>query len=157
MTNLLENLTAATNDLKSDYLVEIAKYAGFIFNESLINSKKSLEELKENFVFENDQRVIIEKASNLRMEAITIVREGLNSLVAKEIKKATKHFEASLIKLETRINKKGLELDSLSFEYGYLDQNFNCIITDLNGKQVKAQTILACGSINKPHYRYLVK
>ena len=157
MTNLLENLTAATKELKAAYLVETEKFAGFTFNEALINSKKSTEELEANFVFETDERLVVEKASNLRMEAMTIVRNGLNELVAKEIKAAVKHFDNSLLKLELRIVKKGLELDGLNFEYGYVEANFNCLITDKNGKQVKAQTILAEGSINKPHYRYLVK
>jgi len=157
MTNLLENLTFATKELKAAYLVETEKFAGFTFNEALINSKKTSEELEENFVFETDERLVVEKASNLRIESMSIVRNGLNALVVKEIKAAVKHFENSLIKLETRIVKKRLELEGLNFEYGYVEANFNCLITDKNGKQVKAQTILAEGSINKPHYRYLVK
>jgi hypothetical protein len=74
----------------------------------------------------------------------------------KELKKAEKWFDDSIVKLATKINGKGLNLDALQMSSTYVERNLCTTITD-GVKKVKAQTIFACGEINRPHFRYLVK
>ena len=74
----------------------------------------------------------------------------------KELKKAEQWFDDSIVKLANKINGKGLNLDALSMSSTYVERNLCTTITD-GVKKVKAQTIFACGEINRPHFRYLVK
>lgn len=74
----------------------------------------------------------------------------------KELKKAEQWFDDSIVKLATKINGKGLNLDALEMSSTYVERNLCTTITD-GVKKVKAQTIFACGEINRPHFRYLVK
>ena len=73
--------------------------------------------------------------------------------------KAVESFEASILKLAGRIVSKGLDINTdggLVITHAHVGANFNCTITD-GTKYVKAQTILAYGPVQCPHYRYLVK
>lgn len=74
----------------------------------------------------------------------------------KELKKAEQWFNDSIVKLANKIHGKGLNLDALEMSSTYVERNLCTTITD-GVKKVKAQTIFACGEINRPHFRYLVK
>ena len=69
---------------------------------------------------------------------------------------AEHHYKVSVEKLAHRIITKGLNYDTLTVTAGWVNVNFNCIITD-GEKTVKASTIIAEGPVQRPHYRYLIK
>lgn len=96
------------------------------------------------------------KAINAQYQAKRIASNGSEAFIAMEIKFATMHYEGSIAKLASRIAEKELDQDKLTLSSSRIAMNFETTITDGN-KKVKAFTILACGEINKPHYRYLVK
>lgn len=74
----------------------------------------------------------------------------------RELKKADAWFTSSIEKLAFKIVAKGLNVDAMQMSSTYVSRDLCTIITD-GDKKVKAQTIFACGEINKPHFRYLVK
>lgn len=76
--------------------------------------------------------------------------------IAKELERAGKHYEDSLLKLAFRIEKKGLNIEALKVSSGFVGVNFEATITD-GEKTVRAFTIIASGPIQRPHYRYLIK
>lgn len=92
----------------------------------------------------------------MKTEASRISSKGLESYVQGELKKASEHYENSIIKLADRIVKKGLDLDRITLSTSFLDPNISTTITD-GSKTVKAFTIIASGEVQRPHYRYLVK
>jgi hypothetical protein len=69
---------------------------------------------------------------------------------------AEHHYKVSVEKLAHRIISKGLNYDTLTVTAGWVNVNFNCVITD-GEKTVKASTIIAEGPVQRPHYRYLIK
>jgi ribosome-binding ATPase YchF (GTP1/OBG family) len=73
-----------------------------------------------------------------------------------EINESIEHYNQSIIKLAARIEKKGLNLNTLNVKTSYIDVNIETILTD-GVKTVKAFTIIASGTIQRPHYRYLIK
>ena len=92
----------------------------------------------------------------LQKETILLKRLGLDKYLEKEKKSAEDHYEKSILKLADRIEKKDLDISKLRAETSHVGVNINTTLTD-GVKTVKAQTILAYGPVQKPHYRYLVK
>lgn len=76
--------------------------------------------------------------------------------IVRSLKNAKEHYESSLIKLVSRIALKGLNLEVLEVKYSRIGVNIEIVITD-GDQTVRAFTIIASGSIQRPHYRYLVK
>ena len=76
--------------------------------------------------------------------------------ITKSVEKAEQHYEESIEKLAYRIQQKDLNVSNLKVISVFLGVNLDLTITD-GEKTVTANTILAWGEINKPHYRYLVK
>ena len=70
--------------------------------------------------------------------------------------KAEQHYQASILKLADRIQKKGLVVDEIKVQTAHVGLNINTTLTD-GQKTVRAFTIIAEGEIQRPHYRYLVK
>jgi hypothetical protein len=81
---------------------------------------------------------------------------GLQTYLEKETKKAEQHYQASILKLADRIQKKGLVVDEIKVQTAHVGLNINTTLTD-GQKTVRAFTIIAEGEIQRPHYRYLVK
>lgn len=96
------------------------------------------------------------KYRKLRDEIASVLRMGYDKFLAKEIKKAENHYESSLQKLTNRILLKNLNIDNLQIVSGRVGVNIEIMLTD-GEKTVKAFTIIAEGSVQRPHYRYLVK
>ncbi len=88
--------------------------------------------------------------------ASKVVNAGVESFIAREQKLAQLHYEQSIAKLASRIEKKELDQTALVVTSARLEMNFETTITD-GDQTVRAFTILACGQIIRPHYRYLVK
>lgn len=76
--------------------------------------------------------------------------------IANEVKEAKDHYTNSVLKLADRVTKKGLNLDVLTVKSGKVGVNIEVVITD-GSKKITAQTIIASGPIQRPHYRYLVR
>ena len=76
--------------------------------------------------------------------------------VEKMEKKAVEHYEVSIEKLAKRIEKKGLNQENIRTITSHVGVNIETTLTDGN-KTVRAFTIIAHGTIQKPHYRYLIK
>jgi hypothetical protein len=81
---------------------------------------------------------------------------GLEKYIEKELKYAEIHYESSIIKLDDRIEKKGLNQDKITVVTSHIGVNINITLTD-GEKTVRAFTIIAEGEIQRPHYRYLIK
>jgi DNA anti-recombination protein RmuC len=81
---------------------------------------------------------------------------GEEKYIQKELKKADQHYETSLKKLTNRIELKNLNIEKMKIVTGYVGVNINMTLSD-GEKVVKAFTIIAEGTIQRPHYRYLVK
>lgn len=76
--------------------------------------------------------------------------------ITKSVLKAEQHYEESIEKLAYRIQQKNLNVSNLKVKSVFLGVNLDLVITD-GTQKVTANTILAWGEINRPHYRYLVK
>ncbi len=96
------------------------------------------------------------KMENTRDQAFKIVDKGYEDYLKKAMKRAEMHYEDSIIKLASRIEQKGLNIDKLSVKTSHIGVNIDTVLTD-GIVSVKTWTIIASGPIQKPHYRYLVK
>lgn len=76
--------------------------------------------------------------------------------VNKAVKRAEEHYENSLDKLVDRLEKKGLNQETLTVQTSHIGVNINTTLTD-GVKTVRAFTIVAGGPVQRPHYRYLIK
>jgi ribosome-binding ATPase YchF (GTP1/OBG family) len=85
-----------------------------------------------------------------------ILNQGLEKFIEKELKRAKIHYENSIEKLAKRIEQKNLNQDKLTAVTSHIGVNINTILTD-GEKTVRAFTIIASGSVQRPHYRYLIK
>jgi len=179
MKSLKEQLIDATQDLKEAYINKTIEWAkkdyelakkkdkwtindwceyldltprvvyrsadnGFAFPEGFYNTRKSRE------------------YSRMLNEIQSILRIPIEKYIEKEVKRAEMHYEQSIEKLVLRLIRKGVD-ESKPFEITSqrIGVNFECMIqfhnTSNEEKYVKAWTIVASGSVQRPHYRYLVK
>ena len=72
------------------------------------------------------------------------------------VKWANEHYEFSILKLAERIEKKGLNQNTLKVTTAHVGVNIETVLTD-GEKTVRAFTIIAAGEVQRPHYRYLIK
>ena len=87
-----------------------------------------------------------------------IVKAGYEEFEQKEILKGIAQFESAIEKLASRIVKKGINLDGGYCRSVRMDENLEITFLDKEGHTaVRAFTIIAWGSVQRPHYRYLVK
>lgn len=150
---LIENLTAQTQDLKHDYLAQIAVWAKNDFEriqrlEAWYISKGAYNENKDKYY-----------ATQKFMHRVgfSILQGGVEAYINKERKAGERHYEDSLAKLVFRLNKKGVN-DETPVEIRKAWVGINLEITiEHEGKVTRAFTIKAEGAIQRPHYRYLVK
>lgn len=177
---LINTLTQETQGLKADFLAKTENYCNVYFDECLkrynFNEQNWCELLgvtPETKQLTNICGVKINeyktgfpkgffntKASKtyrrLWNEVLTIRYLGLEKYTAKELKNAVLHYEASIVKLASRIEAKGLDLTKLKVVTSSIGVNININLTD-GVKTVNAYTIVAQGEIQQPHYRYLIK
>lgn len=144
--NLIDKLKEETSQLRESYIEKTIQWA-----------KKEYERLCE-FArdYENNYDVSKERKYYSLPACVVNSAGTVNEYVDIEIKRAKRHYENSIEKLAKRIEKKGLDVDNLSFSTSYFDPNISTVITD-GKREVNAYTIIAGGRVQKPHYRYLVK
>jgi hypothetical protein len=150
MKNLVELLKSETESLKVQYLEMTREWAIKEFNhlrEWAVNYHSG------KFGFKNGENA----RKYYRLPYYIVNSNGVvGDHVAKMIKNATNHYESSIEKLAIRIEKKGLNQESLSIVTSHIGVNINTTLTD-GIKTVRAFTIIASGEVQRPHYRYLIK
>lgn len=172
--NLVEILKSQTQELKESYVeqsIEYAKkefdvivervdwkeedWANFLGVETRVANEGSNTEFVtfyRGFYNSSESR----KYYRLRDEANRVYRMGKEEYLNRVEKKAVDHYENSILKLANRIQKKGLNEESLHVETARVGVNLETTLTD-GEKTVRAWTIVAWGDVQRPHYRYLIK
>jgi len=183
---IVAKLTAETAEFRLDFMNQIAEWsivekqridslAKWYNTTPIVNPKRKSEEFtysvggftRTSRTFVNDFSNMTEqqKADFLKKESMekwmwstgySVSAMSQENFTQKELKKADQWFTSSIQKLAIKIDGKGLNLDALEMSSTYVERNLCTTITD-GVKKVKAQTIFACGEINRPHFRYLVK
>jgi ribosome-binding ATPase YchF (GTP1/OBG family) len=146
---LTEKLTIETQELKKAYIEKTIIWAKDDFQsikQAVSDHKYTTEGTKEWWAMER------------KMEKLPLCfwRNDIDTWIEIQVESAKKHYANSIVKLAQRIEKKDLNQDKLELTTSYMDLNISTTITD-GEKKVRAYTIIACGEIQKPHYRYLVK
>ena len=95
-------------------------------------------------------------ADNVKIENHQVFCFDRKDYIERAFKQAEKHYFNSIDRLAYRIQKKQLNESNLTLKTSYIDQNISTTISD-GDKTVRAYTIIACGDVQRPHYRYLVK
>lgn len=154
MTTLVNKLNSSLETLKNQFINESCEWA----KKDFVSIGKKVNDIENRLA--NNYYTVSNKEYRADISFLTkgrkFLKGGLDNYIEFIKNDSLKKFDNSIIKLAKRISKKELNLDKLNIESSHIDVNINCIITDGN-KKVKAQTILACGEIVRPHYRFLVK
>lgn len=156
--NLYYSLIEQTTKFKEEYLLRTQQWAKSRFVQ--MQRLTEIEIVRERGVAIGD-KIGHSKASYAYWNMIrSVVRGGLESYLSKANEDAELHYTSSIKKLVNRIVKKNLNLSNITINTDYTrfgsDGSLETIITD-GTTTIKAWTILACGEINAPHYRYLIK
>lgn len=172
--NLIEILTRETESLRIQYIKETEVWANKSFANAVkmakwretdwceyfglipvaVNVGKSNEFLSFPRGFYNTREAKIYR--NMRDKARGISKTPIADYISNKIKLAEEHYIFSVEKLAFRIEKKGLNIDSLKAVTSHVGVNIETTLTD-GVKTVRAFTIIARGEIQCPHYRYLIK
>ena len=152
MEKLLTILKKETRILFEEYLSNTENWA----KEQVKRNIERINFFQQNnsFLYKEDKKKYYQEQKFYYNSPKYFFRE--QEFVNKSLERAKNHYEDSIKKLASRIQKKELDLDNLKFIHSSLGINFNCVITD-NEKILKAWTIVASGPIQKPHYRFLIK
>jgi hypothetical protein len=84
------------------------------------------------------------------------IEENKSFWIASEMKKTSKSFDNSLMKIANAITNLDMNLDKMNVKSVLMELGIDITLTDGN-KQVHAFTIIACGEIVRPHFRFLIK
>ena len=133
------------------------------FKDMVALSKLSEEELLEKYgqdPVENcgyKSRYIPYEIRNDIQKKKYLVKQGIEAFLKTAHKNAEAHYQNSVIKLASRIDKKGLDASKLTAKtkYSKIDLNISTTLTD-GSQTLRARTIIASGPIQRPHYRYIV-
>ena len=179
MKELIAILKTELEPLRMKYLSLTEKYITNVWKHNQRLIKESWEywyknfnlpiEIKEQYNYatmKKEKKVVLVRGAyntkkyfdmiKARNKVIDLDRIGLNDFTEKTMNNAKQHYENSIEKLAYRIKKKGLNISKLKATTSYIDVNISTILTD-GEKTVRAWTIIASGSIQRPHYRYLIK
>lgn len=163
-STLIETLTEQTQSLRTQYLAKMSEYAASEYERiekiaatphpdwSAIVTNKDWHSCEGA-----EQRKRYHKMVDARHRAENIVEAGFEKFNQKMIALAERHYTDSIIKLAARIEKKGLDQETIEIKTAHVDVNIETTLTDATGKRVRAWTIIASGPCVRPHYRYLVK
>jgi hypothetical protein len=89
-------------------------------------------------------------------KTVNTINKGKSAYVSEMRSSADDHYENSILKLAHRITKKELIQEQLEVKTSHIGVNIETTLTD-GIKTVRAFTIIASGSVQRPHYRYLIK
>ena len=148
MTNLINILKAETESLRIQYIDAVQKWAKEEFYELRAWAKRyHAGEFGFGVASKKYYRIpsyIVNSGDNIQRHIDAMTKE------------AEAHYEQSMEKLAYRIAKKGLNEERLVVHTAHVGVNIETVLTD-GDKYVRAFTIIASGSVQKPHYRYLIK
>jgi hypothetical protein len=185
MKNLIAQLMTETQELKRDFLLKTSEFATSEHERLVAMTGMNKFELGETLGFKSELETVttfrlgqtpgtqirvwclvngyekfnykhMAKIERLQSDIYVANKIGVDAFVSRQVESAREHYVLSIYKLASRIVEKGLNIESLTMSTTYFDPNISTIITD-GFKTVKAQTIIASGPIQRPHYRYLVK
>jgi len=153
MTNLLlvNALRTETEAIKNSYMAQISDWARQEF-ESIVKMRN---DLRDGIIKARTQEYY-NALKFLNRNGYSIINSGVEKFLEKQVKEALEHYESSILKLSSKIEKKGLNIEKLEVKSGMVGVNFETTLSD-GEKIVRAFTIVASGEIQKPHYRYLIK
>lgn len=149
-TSLVNTLKIETQSLREQYLKMTSEWAVEDFN-SLVQFANDYRAGK--FGFNNGHS---KKYYRLPRHIVNPTYGSLDFHVDLAITLAEKHYQNSIEKLATRIEKKGLDQSAIRVATSHIGVNIETTLTD-GKKTVRAFTIIASGMVQRPHYRYLVK
>ena len=152
MTTLIEILKNETESLRIQYLEMTQNWAKNNFAK--MQESKFLYTLNGKYFTNCFGKTKAEDAMINR--TASILNKGIEIYLSELKKDAENHYETSILKLATRIEKKGLNVENLKILTSHIGVNIETTLTD-GIKNVKAFTIIAEGIIQRPHYRYLIK
>ena len=163
-STLVDLLRRETESLRVQYIEKVEKWAFKAFarlqklaaSEYPKHSDYITAEMKPYTNAWREAHKSLAFARNARDRARRIVNAGEAAYVKGERKNAEDHYQASIIKLALRIEKKGLDKSKLTVKTAHVGVNIETTLTD-GTLTVRAFTIIASGPIQRPHYRYLIK
>ncbi len=170
--NLISIIRNETETLKNELIQQTITWANTSFNgiKSKYEKVKGLKFVDRyellGVEITEDRKDIVDTISNKNKyykaqktlsNLFSIVDNGLEAYVQKAIKKANKHYEDSLIKLVSRIYRKGIVASNMKLVSGYVGINLEITLSD-ERNSVTAKTIWCAEDSNlvSPHYRYII-
>ena len=169
MKNLVSILTEETQSLKEQYIEFTQEWAAsdfvkktewlkeyYVFMETKYRNKEYMAANRVYFNPEYREEYLSKYRDEFDKMPKEILSGDVEKYIEKQVEKAKKHYEQSIIKLAARVQQKGLNQDKLKATTSHIEVNIDTILTD-GEKSIRAFTILAAGEINRPHYRYLIK
>jgi len=173
MIQIEKILREQTSELKEMFLQKTEEYSKSEFEASQVIMRRSEEEWCKYFGieseirngrmtfprnFHNTGRALT--MSKLRNKAYSITYNGYEKFLEKNLLAAERHYDSSIVKLVTRLIEKAFTDENIVIENASLSAitGFEMRIKNtVTNKIVRCWTIIAEGSIQRPHYRFLVK
>ena len=154
---LVTVIKAETAELFNNYLKELDIYFRAQYGRFIKWTDAEIIEVFGTYSIYGHGKIRSKQSERFADKVRKIKAQGEENYVAENINHAKANYESATEKLAYRIIEKGIVVDnmkatSVSLRAGQLQTVF----TD-GVNRVKAQTIYACGEVNTPHYRYLVK
>lgn len=154
---LIVIIKAETKDLFANYLVQLDLYYRNQYENFIKWTETEIVEVFGTRSIYSGVKIRSKQSERFAEKVRKIKRQGVESYVSDNIINAKANYESATEKLAYTIIKKGINVKnmkatSVSLKVGQLQTIFTDGI-----QSVKAQTIYACGEVNAPHYRYLVK
>lgn len=148
MQTLIDTLTKATSEFKSSYIHQVEIWAGKQVQQDSARANKYLQG---RAMYSSIQEYYKEQkwyynSYNQRHDVQYFVN------------RAEKQFADGVAKLAYRMGEKGISGKSFTIKSCAVHAgNLDLTIVDEQGNKVTAQTIVAYGPVQRPHYRYLVR
>jgi hypothetical protein len=144
MKKLVDLLTEQTQGLREAYIARTKEWAAVEFAQL----RKMIEDFNTSKPEQTSDYFQMEARVHRLPYSVTCYPSGnMEKYISEQVVKAEKHYANSIEKLALRIEKKGLNIDSLKMESTYLDPNMSTIITD-GTKTVRAFTIAALPTLD---------
>lgn len=153
---LIDRLTAETQSLKIQYIEFITDFSKKEYIQYTTMTRDQLLKNYGDFDERENRYFATKKSQQVFRFILKLKRMSMDEYVSQNVIDAIDHYTLSIQKLADRLSKKGLDINNLKMQTTHIGVNIETIITD-GVKKVKAQTILAYGDVQRPHYRYLVK
>lgn len=158
--NTLHINTDQTTTETVKMLLELTQYHGAIYVDIYKDfAAKQLEEAQNWLNAPHSEKKKNGQSEYFRLEKKYYKFRGMNREIylEKAEKEAQENYKNAITKLATRLQNKGLNLETIKLESFNLEyNNIDMLLTD-GTKTIRAWNIVAEGWIQRPHYRFLVK